>query len=133
MTARWMSRAACVDVDPELFFPVAEEGPVLRRAVRAAKSVCARCPVRLECLSFAEVALSDGIAGGLTPEQRRQRRQVRARAARRRGAPSRSASGVSEGLALLADGWTVDEVAREFSVSVRTVQRWSAQARRGAA
>jgi DNA-binding NarL/FixJ family response regulator len=119
-------------VDPEIFFPVAEEGPALRRAVRAAKSVCARCTVRSECLSFAEVALSDGIAGGLTPEQRRQRRQVRAKAARRR-TPSRSKYAVSEGLGLLASGWTVDEVAREFGVSERTVQRWSAQARRGAA
>lgn len=132
MSGAWASRAACVDVDPEIFFPVAEAGPALRKAVRAAKSVCARCPVRSECLAFAEVALPEGIAGGLTPEQRQQRRQIRAKVARRRTS-KRSRNGVSEGLALLAGGWTVDEVAREFGVSARTVQRWSAQARRGAA
>ena len=42
--------AACRELEPELFFPVGTTGPALDE-VAAAKRVCARCPVRRECLS----------------------------------------------------------------------------------
>jgi WhiB family redox-sensing transcriptional regulator len=75
----WRDRAACRSADPELFFPVGDDGPALVR-IAAAKAICARCPVVAECLSFALVAVPDGIAGGLTVEERRglraQRRRV---------------------------------------------------------
>jgi WhiB family redox-sensing transcriptional regulator len=75
----WRDRAACRSVDPELFFPVGDDGPALVQ-IAAAKAVCARCPVVAECLSFALVAVPEGIAGGLTVEERRglraQRRRV---------------------------------------------------------
>ena len=65
-------RAVCRDVDPELFFPVAEPGSdVYDAQVGAAKAVCARCPVRAACLEWALRSLPDGIAGGLTPDERR--------------------------------------------------------------
>ena len=76
----WRSRAACLDVDPETFFPVAESGPVHDAQVAAAKQVCARCPVVAECLAEAMVRIPDGIAGGLTEVERRalSRRSTRA-------------------------------------------------------
>ena len=43
----WRERAACrAGVDPDLFFPAAESGAARDAQVRAAKAVCARCPVR---------------------------------------------------------------------------------------
>jgi WhiB family transcriptional regulator, redox-sensing transcriptional regulator len=67
----WRHRAACRDNDPELFFPVTEEGPGADQVARA-KSVCARCPVRDRCLSFAiENGLDHGVFGGATATERR--------------------------------------------------------------
>jgi WhiB family redox-sensing transcriptional regulator len=75
----WRDRAACRSVDPELFFPVGDRGPALVQ-IAEAKAVCARCPVVAQCLSFALVAVPEGIAGGLTVAERRglrgQRRRV---------------------------------------------------------
>jgi WhiB family transcriptional regulator, redox-sensing transcriptional regulator len=66
----WQARAVCRDVDPELFFPSAEAGPAYARQVAAGKAVCARCPVRAECLAWALERLPYGIAGGLTERER---------------------------------------------------------------
>ncbi|WP_326672780.1 WhiB family transcriptional regulator [Streptomyces canus] len=66
----WLRRAACVGEDPELFFPVGTQGPALRD-IAAAKRVCARCPVTIECL---DLALRDGQTSGVwggTCEQER--------------------------------------------------------------
>ncbi|MEU9592139.1 WhiB family transcriptional regulator [Streptomyces sp. NPDC048193] len=66
----WLRRAACVDEDPELFFPVGTTGPALRD-VAAAKSVCARCPVRTQCLALAlETVPTSGVWGGTCEEER---------------------------------------------------------------
>jgi WhiB family transcriptional regulator, redox-sensing transcriptional regulator len=71
--SRWRERAACVGVDPELFYPVGT-GEQLLVQVEAAKRVCAGCPVRRECL--ADVMGSEdpgqrwGICGGLSPAER---------------------------------------------------------------
>ncbi|HET6504450.1 MAG TPA: WhiB family transcriptional regulator [Amycolatopsis sp.] len=71
MISDWPSRAACRDEDPELFFPVSEMGPGARQAAQA-KAVCARCPVRAECLEYAlDNGLDHGIFGGLTERERR--------------------------------------------------------------
>ncbi|WP_446677701.1 WhiB family transcriptional regulator, partial [Streptomyces galbus] len=48
----WLTEAACVGEDPELFFPVGSTGPALED-VAAAKRVCARCPVIADCLAYA--------------------------------------------------------------------------------
>lgn len=88
MSARWRDWAACRTEDPELFFPVgdSESGPVVEQ-VAAAKAVCARCPVVGECLSFALVGISEGVAGGLSAEERRElRRRLSSRVARAAGA-----------------------------------------------
>lgn len=73
----WIHRAACVGVDPELWFPITDDGPALPQVAQA-KAVCRRCPVRAECLEWAMTALPDGVAGGLTAHER---------AARRHGTP----------------------------------------------
>lgn len=67
----WRAFAACRDVDPELFYPAAESGPIYDAQVAAAKAVCAGCPVREACAAFALVALPYGIAGGMTERERR--------------------------------------------------------------
>jgi WhiB family transcriptional regulator, redox-sensing transcriptional regulator len=93
--AEWWSHAACQYADPDLFFPIAASGPALKQ-VSGAKAVCARCPVRTDCLRYALDAGSlQGIWGGLNEEERRRLRQreakARMRAARRaaQAAPAR--------------------------------------------
>ncbi len=77
----WHEQAACVAYPAEMFFPAVETPG----ASRAAKLVCAACPVREECLSFAlETAQSEGVWGGMDAgERRRLRRRMRDRARRR--------------------------------------------------
>lgn len=70
----WRSRAACQHEDPELFFPPGRDD-VATAQIAAAKAVCARCPVRRQCLEFAVTHRQrDGIWGGLTDRERRGRR-----------------------------------------------------------
>lgn len=66
----WRSAAACRSADPELFFPVSDFGPSLVQATEA-KAICARCPVRRQCLAFAlRTRQVHGIWGGLTERER---------------------------------------------------------------
>ncbi|MFC4001892.1 WhiB family transcriptional regulator [Prauserella oleivorans] len=68
----WRHRAACRDEDPELFFPVSDMGPGAQQTAEA-KSICARCPVRDQCLSYAlDNGLDFGVFGGLTERERRE-------------------------------------------------------------
>jgi hypothetical protein len=75
----WQAQAVCRSVDPELFFPVSER--YTEPAVAAARRVCAVCPVRKQCLEWALTALTAGIAGGLTTDERREIRDARKAAA----------------------------------------------------
>ncbi|MBM0203235.1 WhiB family transcriptional regulator [Micromonospora sp. STR1s_5] len=70
---RWQEQALCSQSDPEAWFP--EKGG----SVREAKRVCARCPVKAECLEWA-LANDErfGVAGGLSE---RERRKLKRRAA----------------------------------------------------
>lgn len=82
MTSTWLDRAACRDVDPELFFPIAAPGSELYvDQVGAAKAACARCVVRAECLSFALRLLPVGVAGGLDEFERADVRRAAAQVA----------------------------------------------------
>jgi WhiB family redox-sensing transcriptional regulator len=68
--ADWGSRAACRSADPELFFPVSGAGPSVAQ-VAEAKTVCARCEVRSECLAFALATRQPyGVWGGTSPDER---------------------------------------------------------------
>ncbi|MFY1686449.1 WhiB family transcriptional regulator [Plantactinospora sp. WMMB782] len=67
----WRARAACRDVDGELFFPVGTSGPALLQ-IEQAKAVCRRCPVIVECLDYALTSGEDhGVFGGMSEEERR--------------------------------------------------------------
>jgi hypothetical protein len=68
--ADWRDTAACRTEDPEMFFPTGTEGG-WKLVINDAKSVCARCPSRTDCLNFAlDEGISDGIFGGLTEKER---------------------------------------------------------------
>ena len=74
----WQSKANCLGVDPDLFFP--ERGA----STKEAKGVCRGCVVREDCLEYA-LANGEkfGIWGGLSERERRRIRRARALAVRR--------------------------------------------------
>jgi WhiB family redox-sensing transcriptional regulator len=79
----WRHRAACLDEDPELFFPIGNTGPALLQ-IEEAKAVCRRCDVLDTCLRWAlETGQDAGVWGGLSEDERRalKRRNARARRA----------------------------------------------------
>ncbi|GAA1392073.1 hypothetical protein GCM10009613_35860 [Pseudonocardia kongjuensis] len=139
-TSEWRSRAACRTADPETFFPVAEAGRALDREVARAKRVCDGCPVQPECRAWSLDTLPYGIAGGMTADERREvrrSRQVRAERPapavtqpRPRVAPRPSRprwAVIADGQAAIAAGTPREQVARDFGVSRRTVDRWAAE------
>ena len=67
---RWQTKANCMGVDPDLFFP--ERGA----STREAKEVCRGCVVREDCLEYA-LANGEkfGIWGGLSERERRRLRR----------------------------------------------------------
>jgi WhiB family redox-sensing transcriptional regulator len=73
----WQPRGACRNVEPDLFFPLSAAQASADR-IAAAKAVCAGCPVRRECLSFAlSTRQEHGIWGGRTEQERaRLRRRI---------------------------------------------------------
>jgi WhiB family transcriptional regulator, redox-sensing transcriptional regulator len=72
---RWMSRGACRQADPGLFFPVAAEAGGAARRAAAAKAVCRLSAVRENCLSYTLETKPEGIWGGTTMEERRAARR----------------------------------------------------------
>ena len=77
----WRNRAACLEADPELFFPTGNTGPALVQ-IEEAKAICGRCEVVEPCLTWAiEFGQDAGVWGGLSAEERRtlKRRAARAR------------------------------------------------------
>lgn len=79
----WQTRAACRDMDPELFFPeVGPEGRVSQLPPFEVFRACRRCPVRGDCLKSAmsEVETA-GFWGGTSEKDRRQPRRRREGAA----------------------------------------------------
>lgn len=79
----WRSRAACLSVDPELFFPIGNTGPAIAQAAEA-KMVCATCEVQEVCLRWSIENNQDaGVWGAMSEEERRslKRRAARARRA----------------------------------------------------
>ncbi len=76
----WQAGAACGGVAAQLFFGRDGEGPQ-EREIREAKAaaVCARCPVRAQCLDYAlRYSIKQGIWGGLNKEERARERRRRA-------------------------------------------------------
>ena len=68
----WQYEGACRSMDPEMFFhPDGERGPRREAREKAAKAVCAQCPVLAACRAHA-LAVQEpyGIWGGLTEDER---------------------------------------------------------------
>jgi WhiB family redox-sensing transcriptional regulator len=67
----WRNGAACLDEDPELFFPIGITGPALVQ-IEEAKVICHRCEVLEPCLRWAiEFGQDGGVWGGLSADERR--------------------------------------------------------------
>jgi WhiB family redox-sensing transcriptional regulator len=78
----WRNRAACLDEDPELFFPTGNTGPALLQ-IEETKAVCGRCKVAHTCLEWAMESGQDfGVWGGLSEDERRALKRRYARACR---------------------------------------------------
>ena len=77
----WRSRPACLDENPELFFPIGNSDPAFHQ-IEEARVVCRRCEVVDTCLKWAIDSGQDaGVWGGLSAQQRHslKRRNDRAR------------------------------------------------------
>lgn len=78
----WRFYAACLDEDPDLFFPIGNTGPA-ELQIEEAKAVCRRCDVVETCLRWAlDTGQEAGVWGGMSENERRamQRRTQRAAA-----------------------------------------------------
>jgi WhiB family redox-sensing transcriptional regulator len=68
----WVELAACAGHDPEHWYVAEHTGPYTY-----ARTVCATCPVKLDCLNWALRADErQGMWGGLSPRQRQQLRRA---------------------------------------------------------
>lgn len=67
----WSLRSACLDEDPDLFFPVGETGRAMVQ-MEIARRICIECPVRRQCLELAlRLGSEHGMWGGLNPAERK--------------------------------------------------------------
>jgi WhiB family redox-sensing transcriptional regulator len=114
----WRDRAACRDVDPDLFFPVGSFGPAQEQIERA-KAVCGECSVIADCLAFALIALPDGVAGGMTPTERARVRDSSTTPRRRRAAVDRRETAAR----LRGRGWPAAAIAAQLGINERSVYR----------
>ncbi|MBD0322502.1 MAG: WhiB family transcriptional regulator [Aldersonia sp.] len=73
----WQLQARCRVLGSETFFgPEGEPAVARARRERAAKRICAGCEVRTPCAAWAlQFDESDGIWGGMTPNERRRARR----------------------------------------------------------
>lgn len=73
--ADWANHGSCRGEDPGTWFLDDLKSAEGRKSVKHAKSICAMCPVRIQCLNYAiENKERFGIWGGLTPHERYGRR-----------------------------------------------------------
>lgn len=113
MNRDWMAEALCAQTDPEIFFP--EKGGNYNDA----NKVCGNCPVRRQCVDYAQVVerglaypYRHGAWGGTSPRGRAGTADETARQARdariRRYA---------------AAGWDAEAIAEAANCTSRTVWR----------
>ena len=70
----WRPLAACRGADTDLFFPVGTD-PGAEAQTAKAKAICAGCPVRCPCLTYAlTTGQRFGIFGGQTADERHAQR-----------------------------------------------------------
>jgi len=78
----WQFRAACRGEDSSLFFAPSyfERREEKERREAKAKALCARCPVRVDCLEYAlRIREPHGVWGGMNEQERRAMLRDRAR------------------------------------------------------
>lgn len=79
MDLTWMRKAACKGLDPAIFYPEIGGNEMADQA----KAICAKCPVKTDCLEYALANYEhDGIWGGTSEKERRSLRRARRRAKR---------------------------------------------------
>ena len=130
----WRKDALCAETDPEVFFP--EKGG----SARWAKSICAVCDVREQCLAEALVnGERYGIWGGVTERDRRKltgltpipgKIKVLSPDDKRVAlAPEQQA----QALDMRASGASYQKIANEFGVAADTIMRLVKRVRRNGA
>ena len=60
----WRDDARCTETGPDLFFPE------VWQSAEPAKRICATCPVRPECFTWAMTHYEKGVWGGTSDKQR---------------------------------------------------------------
>lgn len=114
----WMTDALCAQIGPDLWFP--ETG-----STAAADRICARCPVRLDCLQHVNTL------EGVTPGRRYGTWAGRSGLSRTTSSAPVTGDPVRDAriLRLAAQGLLVGEIAQQTSYNERTVHRVLARAR----
>ncbi len=60
---------ACSPANAELFH-VEDDNPAYAEKIKAAKAICAGCPIKASCLAWALRTRAKGVAGGTTARER---------------------------------------------------------------
>jgi WhiB family redox-sensing transcriptional regulator len=111
----FFSAASCAAAEPALFQSSKSQ------SIRAAKVICAQCPIRARCLEWAVANREDGVWGGTTAQERQKlvvgptRVEIDELAERR------------ERRARLLEQESIEALAQEFNVTQRTIHRWREQ------
>lgn len=113
---RFLSRGACKGEEPEIFD--GEEGAT-SEVIAQAKSICAACPVRSECLEYALAEEPLGIWGGATAEEREAMQGGATPIDPYKRAKAQKLKDLDE-----AGDITASQIAEAFECSTRTVFRW---------
>ena len=72
----WRDRAACLNTDPDRFFPAGNTGDAIDQ-IEAAKAICRVCPVQEPCLQYhARTNQEAGVWGGRDEVERRRLRKA---------------------------------------------------------
>lgn len=118
--------AACTQDTAELFFPVGDT-PAARRQADRAKLICARCPIRDDCLTWAlDTRQDQGVWGGLTEKERRtvhRRRSTTEWARTRHVAERMYRERLPEVMQLVDRGLSPVQMAAALETNVQTVNR----------
>lgn len=118
---RWRQRAACKDhPDPDLWFP--EQGGAKSQSARA-KVICGGCPVRFQCLGYAQRnQIPEGIWGGFGQKERwRMRRGMNTD--RRRSSVTNLPEATARRLFSRAIEQGVEQTARDAGTTGRSLYR----------
>ena len=66
----WLSKAHCKGAGVDMFFIDERDRESLKR-LKAAKTICKKCPVTKQCLEYAlQAPMEFGVWGGLSPSER---------------------------------------------------------------